>query len=525
MPSDAKLNKPPIFTGKDLSLATVNTWAIRAEDYVDDTPNESRKIKVAGSFLTETAELWYITSIRSRTPMIATFAEFITTFKAHFSRADEPHILRDQLQQMTQGDRNVIDYLAEFETVVAQIGASGDMVWIKSCFERGLDDEIQRKISHTIRPEDTLQDIARAAQRAHECGLRLKPKVTARNVSTSPATSPRRNGPSHRAPSESSPSTRPHPLHSAAAKLSDSQRSEYQNNDQCFHCGKPGHKAKVCYSRLAELAKGKSDSSPAKTYVKRESVNVVEADSESDSSQYSVPTIKIPILVPNSKGKKMLEEALMDCGATVSIIDTETVKEKNLRTEPSPKRYRLRQAFSNKTEVATRMVKEHITIPSKSFTSKKPVPLLVAPLNHSKIILGMPFFKQENIGIQPATRDLIIPTQEEVKPRNESFKSNVRHCYLSNEVSGIRKATPLQQEAVMEVEVQGSSPSNSIDHTGMDSLGSDSDEEHVDGMPHANGISHADGRPHADGTSHVDETSHSHVTPPRTKRTDRPTQQ
>ena len=42
----------------------------------------------------------------------------------------------------------------------------------------------------------------------------------------------------------------------------------------------------------------------------------------------------------------------------------------------------------------------------------------------------------------------------------------------------------------------------------MDSLGSDSDEERVDEMPHA------------------DETLHSHVTsPPRTKRTDRPTQQ
>jgi hypothetical protein len=68
--SNAKLNKPPIFTGKDLSLATVNTWAIRAEDYVDDTPDEARKIKVAGSFLTETAELWYITTIRSRTPML-----------------------------------------------------------------------------------------------------------------------------------------------------------------------------------------------------------------------------------------------------------------------------------------------------------------------------------------------------------------------------------------------------------------------------------------------------------------------
>jgi hypothetical protein len=62
---------------------------------------------------------------------------------------------------MTQGDRNVIDYLAEFEIIVAQIGASGDMIWIKSYFERGLDDEIQRKISHMIRSEDILQDITR----------------------------------------------------------------------------------------------------------------------------------------------------------------------------------------------------------------------------------------------------------------------------------------------------------------------------------------------------------------------------
>jgi hypothetical protein len=125
-------------------------------------------------------------------------------------------------------------------------------------------------------------------------------------------------------------------VHSATAKLSDSQRSEYLSNDQCFHYRKPDHKARDCYSHLAELAKGKSDSSPAK-YIKKETINIVEADSESDSSQYSIPIIKIPILVPNSKGKKMLEEALMDYGAIVSIIDTEIIKEKNLRTEPSPK--------------------------------------------------------------------------------------------------------------------------------------------------------------------------------------------
>jgi hypothetical protein len=97
MPSDVKLNKPPIFTGKDLSLATVNIWVIRIEDYIDDIVNENRKIKIAGSFLTETAELWYITLIHSRTPMLAIFTIFIAEFKVYFSRTDESYILRDQL--------------------------------------------------------------------------------------------------------------------------------------------------------------------------------------------------------------------------------------------------------------------------------------------------------------------------------------------------------------------------------------------------------------------------------------------
>jgi hypothetical protein len=71
----------------------------------------------------------------------------------------------------------------------------------------------------------------------------------------------------------------------------------------------------------------------ARTYVKKETANIVEVDSESDSSQYSILTIRVPILVPNSKGKKMLKNALIDCGATVSLIDSKTIKEEKFRTE------------------------------------------------------------------------------------------------------------------------------------------------------------------------------------------------
>jgi hypothetical protein len=74
-----------------------------------------------------------------------------------------------------------------------------------------------------------------------------------------------------------------------------------------------------------------------KIYIKKEIINIIEVDNQSDSSQYSIPIIKIPILIPNSKDKKILEEILMDYGVIVSIIDIKIIKEKNLRTESSPK--------------------------------------------------------------------------------------------------------------------------------------------------------------------------------------------
>jgi hypothetical protein len=89
----------------------------------------------------------------------------------------------------------------------------------------------------------------------------------------------------------------------------------------------------------------------------------------------------------------------------------------------------------------------------------------------------MLFFKQENIGIQLVICDLILLVQEEINPRNELFMSNVRHYYLSNEVSGIRKASLLLHENVKEARVKRSSSLNSIDYIEIDSLILDSNEE------------------------------------------------
>jgi hypothetical protein len=68
-------------------------------------------------------------------------------------------------------------------------------------------------------------------------------------------------------------------------------------------------------------------------YIKKETTNIVEVDSKSDSSQYSILIIRVLILVLNSKGKKILKNILINYRATISLIDPKTIKKEKFRTE------------------------------------------------------------------------------------------------------------------------------------------------------------------------------------------------
>jgi hypothetical protein len=85
--------------------------------------------------------------------------------------------------------------------------------------------------------------------------------------------------------------------------------------------------------RLTKVNKSKLDSSLARIYIKKKTTNIIEVDSKSNSSQYSILTIRILILVLNSKGKKMLENALIDCKVTISLINSKTIKKEKFRIE------------------------------------------------------------------------------------------------------------------------------------------------------------------------------------------------
>jgi Ty3 transposon capsid-like protein len=120
--SGPKLNKPPVFTAKNLSLATVNTWIFKIRSYVRETDSDDWKIEIASSFLTETAELWFL-AVYGSAATLPKFDEFITAFKKHFSRADDTRELRHKIETMKQGDlRPVLSFYADFITVLAQLG-------------------------------------------------------------------------------------------------------------------------------------------------------------------------------------------------------------------------------------------------------------------------------------------------------------------------------------------------------------------------------------------------------------------
>ena len=130
--------KPSPFSGEDTSLAIVNAWIFKICAHVRASTDEEEKVETAASFLTGTAELWFMVKYVSGA-QLPTFDEFIQALKARFTRADDARQLRLSIENMTQGSRSVLEYHAEFQTVISQIGEDVvDMDWACLHFERGL---------------------------------------------------------------------------------------------------------------------------------------------------------------------------------------------------------------------------------------------------------------------------------------------------------------------------------------------------------------------------------------------------
>jgi len=160
-----KKAKPPPLSGEDTSLTIVNAWFFKIRAHVRASTDEEEKAETAASFLTGTAELWFMAKYASAA-QLPTFDEFIQAFKARFTRADDAHQLCLSIEIMTQGSRSVLEYHAEFQTVISRIGEDVvDMDWARLHFERGLTTSIRRHVAINGHPTDSLNDLATLGQR------------------------------------------------------------------------------------------------------------------------------------------------------------------------------------------------------------------------------------------------------------------------------------------------------------------------------------------------------------------------
>jgi len=404
-----KKAKPPPFSAENTSLAVVNAWIFKIRAHVRASTDEEEKMETAASFLTGTAELWFMAkyALAARLP---TFDEFMQVFKVRFTRVDDARQLRLSIESMTEGSRSVLEYHAEFQTVFSQIGEDiVDMDWAPLHFERGLTASIRQHVAINGHPTDSLDDLATLGQRVFDVNRQLAKENP--RMQTHP-TVQNQGSPRPATPRASTP--RPDCLGFLTSRMPDGLFPELGGDEDhevlrkagiCFRCRQPGHMSMEC----PEENKGHG----GKLIVKVESVEQPVVESDQESSPYiPVPTIRISVRIPNAK-----TPALIDTGASVNTVSLRVAGHTKLPRLPVRPPIRIGQAFYLTGVLVKEKISVRVSIPSKNWTSKKPADFLVAPFANSEAVLGMPFLVQEQIKVNPAAHDISLPIPKAAKAR------------------------------------------------------------------------------------------------------------
>ena len=160
-----------------MSPAIVNAWIFKIHAHIRASTDEEEKVETAAFFLTGMAELWFMVKY-ALAAQLPTFDEFIQAFKACFTRADDARQLRLSIENMTQGSRSVLEYHAEFQTVISQIGEDVvDMGWARLHFERGLTVGIHRHVAINGHLTDSLDDLATLGQHVFNVNRQLAKEI------------------------------------------------------------------------------------------------------------------------------------------------------------------------------------------------------------------------------------------------------------------------------------------------------------------------------------------------------------
>jgi hypothetical protein len=189
-------------------------------------------------------------------------------------------------------------------------------------------------------------------------------------------------------------------------KLSDSDRRLLMENDGCFFCRKfnAGHKADTCPKRAKFLEEKDAKAKEAK----KESISalVVESDSDSEYSlrPKSVPTIKIVSRIAGT----VFPSTLVDSGAMINVVSEDTVDKQAMPTQLMAPMW-IHEPLNPDGTVVKRKVVGTVEISEQGWESQRPAEFVVAPLKEHDAILGMPFLADENVLIDPAQNQIVLP--------------------------------------------------------------------------------------------------------------------
>jgi hypothetical protein len=413
MPKPAK---PPYFDGRDSSVSTVKAWVFSVREYVELSDiEEAKQTRYAAGYLTDTAKTWYINTYgnAATSPDLDTF---LNAFKKFYLKTSNENDAAERIETIKQGKLSVSEYATEFKMQLSELGDETDPRWIKRHFLRGLRSKIHIAMAPQVSTINDLDRLIAIAQDTHDA-LQQAGAYTYDVPTRSYATTSLNIGPN--ASTKTSTSTRPQraatlrsytPTASTSStssrkRITDEDRAYLRANNGCFWCRKinAGHIASDCPEFLVWKAAKDKEAAGSKAATVSE-LQVFQVDESSSDSEYPVPSIVLETKLQDTSAKN----SLIDCGATVNLVDSNFVQKRHLRTYASHP-IRVHQALSPKGAIANTALLSKVSIPSKNWKSVKPAKFIVTGLEHHDVILGMPFLAAERIKVDPANRDIILP--------------------------------------------------------------------------------------------------------------------
>jgi hypothetical protein len=259
LPRGYRAEGPPKFTGAPGE--DVEAWLFQLEEANSLFPiaDEQQRIRYTALSLRGTAAKWYAAVQRKDPPEIDSWATFVRKLKQQFLDVRHEWIARTQLIDLRQVG-SVRDYTVKFRNLQIQISDMSTTDLLDK-YIRGLKD-----FAHKVwrRHYVTLDE---AMIYAEELDLEIRQKRVLGLERT-----PDRHNKSGGKPTRATPSYAPNasrhipwqprqeprsfhrggptPMELGVLRMSETERNRHMQQDLCFTCHKPGHRANVCPSKI-----------------------------------------------------------------------------------------------------------------------------------------------------------------------------------------------------------------------------------------------------------------------------------